>query len=165
MKKICVKIVGVILFVSSLAFGEWVSGYYRKDGTYVAGYWRTAKNSIEEDNLNYYERYKSPVKVRGYLEKDETYVNPYYRSRPNAYKFDNYSYKEGDELFNKSFSEPKKNYSQEWYIPVPEYEKDLYYKKEVSPIYNLFEDSSNDDNLFDNYKLDKSNLNDNLFDE
>ena len=31
---------------------DWVSGYYRQDGTYVAGHWRTEANETIADNLS-----------------------------------------------------------------------------------------------------------------
>jgi hypothetical protein len=31
----------------------WVNGYYRSDGTYVKGHWRTAPNLRKDDNYSY----------------------------------------------------------------------------------------------------------------
>lgn len=32
---------------------QWINGYYRKDGSYVEGHWRTAPNNTKADNLGY----------------------------------------------------------------------------------------------------------------
>lgn len=57
------------------------------------------------------------VQVGGYYRKDGTYVAPYTRSRPNAYKWDNKSYTPSEPAYNKSYSEPTKNYGSNWYTP------------------------------------------------
>ena len=126
MKKIILTLLGGLLICPSLIFAEWVNGYYRKNGTYVSGYYRSPKNSSVYDNDGYSEKYKSPIKVKKYQKKNYTEVESYYRSRPNAYKYDNYGYKENEPLFNESYSNPDKNYGSEWYTPVPSSEKNIY---------------------------------------
>ncbi|WP_341904841.1 SH3 domain-containing protein [Fluviicola taffensis] len=40
-------------YISKSSTDVWVDGYYRKNGTYVQGYWRTAPNETEKDNFSY----------------------------------------------------------------------------------------------------------------
>lgn len=47
------RIITLVLLLSSIASAEWVQGYYKANGTYVQGYYRTDRNSIEEDNYSY----------------------------------------------------------------------------------------------------------------
>ncbi|PJB22208.1 MAG: hypothetical protein CO114_01285 [Euryarchaeota archaeon CG_4_9_14_3_um_filter_38_12] len=154
MKKAILILLGGLLICPSLIFAEWVNGYYRKNGTYVSGYYRSPKNSSVYDNHSYSEKYKSPVKVEKYQKKNYTEVESYYRSRPNAYKYDNYSYKEKEPLFNKSYSNPDKNYGSEWYTPVTSYEKNIYYQKDTydtnDSLNSLPSKTYNYDTLFDN---------------
>lgn len=49
-----VLIVVILFFLSSTAFAAvYVKGYYRKDGTYVRGHYRSNPNSIVTDNWSY----------------------------------------------------------------------------------------------------------------
>ncbi len=43
----------LVLVATSLCFAEWVSGYTRKDGTYVNGYNRSDSNGTVRDNYSY----------------------------------------------------------------------------------------------------------------
>ncbi len=65
------------------------------------------------------------VSVRGYFRSDGTYVRPHVRSNPNAFKFDNYSWRPSQGLYNRSYYNPTKNYSSDWY--KPSYITDPYY--------------------------------------
>src|SRR6266478_3691399 len=56
-----------LLLTSALAAqADWVSGYTRRDGTYVMPYYRTPANGIPYDNLSY----------RGYPSQQPGYVSP-----------------------------------------------------------------------------------------
>ena len=78
-----------------------VNGYYRKDGTYVRSYYRSAPSGttaarappassagrVAENGSYYGQTSKATgrpktVRVRGYYRKDGTYVRGHYRSRP-----------------------------------------------------------------------------------
>ncbi len=46
-------LISILLFIVvfiGISFGEWVNGYFRKDGTYVPGYWRSSPNQNRWDN-------------------------------------------------------------------------------------------------------------------
>lgn len=99
----------------------YVSGYTKKDGTRVSGYYRGCGSSNStsssdsftttyySDNNNYYgssrivNLYKGKnfvgktdsdklVYVKSYYRKDGTFVRPHYRTYPNSYLNDNFSY-------------------------------------------------------------------------
>lgn len=57
------------------------------------------------------------VQVDGYYRKNGTYVAPHTRSAPNAYQWDNKSYTPSQPAYNESYSQPTKNYSNDWYTP------------------------------------------------
>ncbi|MCM3132546.1 hypothetical protein M3629_07095 [Paenibacillus polysaccharolyticus] len=101
---------------------KYVKGYYRKDGTYVSGYWRgsgsssssysystspgrntepvtgTSFNQMLVVNLYKGTTYEKSIStsnlvfVQGYYRKDGTYVRPHYRTTPNDFLTDNFSY-------------------------------------------------------------------------
>src|SRR6266516_397803 len=48
------------------AQADWVSGYFRRNGTYVAPYYRTPANGIPYDNLSY----------RGYPSQQPSSISP-----------------------------------------------------------------------------------------
>lgn len=51
MKKLIFSILILILFTTFVyAQDVWVDGYYRSDGTYVRGHWRSAPNQYRWDN-------------------------------------------------------------------------------------------------------------------
>lgn len=70
---------GVLLLFASTVAAEWVSGYTRKDGTYVQGYQRSERNSTKTDNYgpstNYYD------KANPYLRDSDKDGIPNYRDR------------------------------------------------------------------------------------
>ena len=41
------------LFLSFVCADVWVNGYYKKNGTYVQGYWRSDPDSDPTNNFNY----------------------------------------------------------------------------------------------------------------
>jgi len=52
MKKVLFFVLVLCLFATSV-FAEYVSGYYRKNGTYVKGYNRSDRNATVRDNYSY----------------------------------------------------------------------------------------------------------------
>lgn len=69
-------------FVCTTVFAEWVSGYYRSDGTYVSGYNRSSPNSTVTDNYSFKDNYNP------YTGKTGT---NYYRSSPSSPYYNPYS--------------------------------------------------------------------------
>jgi len=110
----------LFLLVSvNMAFAQvYVNGYYRSDGTYVKGHYRTSPDGNPYNNYsfpgnynpntgkitggnkstylkNYYDNNSSSgsrVWVDGYYRKDGTYVRGHYRTKPDGIKSNNYSY-------------------------------------------------------------------------
>jgi hypothetical protein len=74
------------------------------------------------------------VSVRGYFRSNGTYVRPHVRSNPNALKYDNYSWRPSQGLYNKSFFNPTKNYSSDWYTPSYITDSDYYIGKMLKVI-------------------------------
>ena len=56
----------LMLTTAFAAQADWVSGYTRRDGTYVMPYYRTPANGIPYDNLSY----------RGYPSQQPGYISP-----------------------------------------------------------------------------------------
>ena len=61
-----IALLAAILTTAAAAHADWVGGYFRSSGTYVAPYYRTPANSIPYDNLSY----------RGYPSQQPGYVSP-----------------------------------------------------------------------------------------
>jgi len=107
------------LFLSFVSADVKVSGYYRKDGTYVQGYWRSDPDSNPYNNWsfpgnvnpytgkvasgnpetylrNYYDSNNSDIYanvwVSGYYRKDGTYVMGHWRSTPDGNPYNNWSF-------------------------------------------------------------------------
>jgi len=107
------------LFLSFVSADVKVSGYYRKDGTYVQGYWRSDPDSNPYNNWsfpgnvnpytgnvasgnpetylrNYYDSNDSDIYanvwVSGYYRKDGTYVMGHWRSAPDGNPYNNWSF-------------------------------------------------------------------------
>lgn len=62
MKKLVLLVLALFVFTASTYAGDvWVNGYYRSDGTYVRGHYRSSPNQYRYDNYgpsqNDYERY------------------------------------------------------------------------------------------------------------
>ncbi len=122
-KRIIISTILILIIFSlffSLAFADVkVSGYYRKDGTYVQGYWRSSPDSDPTNNFSYpgnvnpytgkvatgnpetyLKNYYGPdsytsstdVWVSGYYCKDGTYVMGHWRSRPDGNPYNNWSF-------------------------------------------------------------------------
>ena len=122
-KRIIILAIFILIIFSlflSLAFADvHVSGYYRENGTYVQGYWRSSPDSDPTNNFsypgnvnpytgkvatgnpetylkNYYgsDSYNSSadVWVNGYYLKDGTYVMGHWRSAPDGNPYNNWSF-------------------------------------------------------------------------
>lgn len=64
MKKLILTAVMVLAFISTaMAADCWVNGYYRSNGTYVQGYYRSCPDS---DRSNNYGRGKGSIRQRDY---------------------------------------------------------------------------------------------------
>ena len=59
-------VLAAVLTTAAAARAEWVGGYFRSSGAYVAPYYRTPANSIPYDNLSYH----------GYPSQQPGYVSP-----------------------------------------------------------------------------------------
>jgi hypothetical protein len=44
----------ILLFTATSIFAGYVNGYYKKNGTYVQGYYRADSNKTVKDNYSYY---------------------------------------------------------------------------------------------------------------
>jgi len=122
-KRIIISAILILIIFSlflSLAFADvHVRGYYRKNGTYVQGYWRSSPDSDPTNNFsypgnvnpytgkvatgnpetylkNYYgsDSYNSSadVWVNGYYRKNGTYVMGHWRSSPDGNPYNNWSF-------------------------------------------------------------------------
>lgn len=49
----CISIVLFLSVFSSTTNAGWVNGYYRRDGIYVQGYWRSDPNGLKYDNYSW----------------------------------------------------------------------------------------------------------------
>jgi len=74
-----------LLFLSFVYADVWVNGYYKKNGTYVQGHWRSSPDSDPTNNFSY------PGNVNPYTGKvapgnPETYLKNYpnYSNKPNV---------------------------------------------------------------------------------
>jgi hypothetical protein len=92
-----------ILTTSLAARADWVSGYFKSNGSYVAPYYRSDHGSSSGCSSysgsssgyvyrNPYAAYPS-VSVNGYYRGTGTYVAPYVRTAPNDTVTDNLSYR------------------------------------------------------------------------
>jgi hypothetical protein len=107
--KILALALGVLASAVS-AKADWVSGYFRNNGTYVAPYYRSpslGSRSCSPTPMPYYGSsmssrgyvYRNPyaaepsVSVHGYFRSNGTYVQPYVRTAPNGILEDNLSYR------------------------------------------------------------------------
>lgn len=94
MKKLLILLVIVLSGLTAAAQVNqnqiWVDGYYRSDGTYVEGHYRTAPNNTTEDNLKQnpgqvYPPTQSPPQLDGgaviYDQNTATYPTQVYQKR------------------------------------------------------------------------------------
>ncbi len=71
-KRFNIIIILICLCVSiSSLYAPWVNGYYRRNGTYVQGYWRTKPNAYKWDNRNF-NKWNSPYITDWY---NQSYFN------------------------------------------------------------------------------------------
>ena len=63
----------------NLIYAEWVSGYYRKNGTYVSGYYSLDSNNTVRDNYSYKGNINPYTGSTG---------SNYYRSSPSSEYYD-----------------------------------------------------------------------------
>jgi hypothetical protein len=67
---ICLLVIATTVFAQQ---DVWVNGYYRKDGTYVEGYYRTAPNSTKYDNYSTQGNINPYTGKPGWINPDGTY--------------------------------------------------------------------------------------------
>ena len=83
MKKLIALLLAIsFLLTTTLAYAEYVRGYYRSNGTYVQGYNRSDRNATVRDNYSY------KGNVNPYTGKTGT---NYYRNSPSSEYYDPYS--------------------------------------------------------------------------
>lgn len=81
MKKIWLMIMWVTLASSAFAFNSYQNGYYRQDGTYVEGHYRSRSNHTNHDNYSTQGNYNPYTGQQG--------------SRARDYSIDAYNYGSG----------------------------------------------------------------------
>lgn len=71
----------VLCFAASAVSAGWVSGYFRQDGTYVPGYYRSDPNNTVTDNYSFYGNlnpYTGAIGTnRYYSAPSSPYYNPF----------------------------------------------------------------------------------------
>ena len=154
-KRITISIILILiifsLFLSFVSADVKVSGYYRKDGTYVKEYWRSSPDSDPTNNFsypgnvnpytgkvatgnpetylkNYYDSdsYNSSanVWVSGYYRKDGTYVMGHWRSSPDGNPYNNWSFPGNINPYNKIIATGKsETYFKNYYNHIISYKK------------------------------------------
>ena len=71
---------------------HYVNGYYRSDGTYVQGHYRTNPNSTNRDNYTTKPNVNPWTGKKGYIEPDNNYVPTYNYSTPLYNSTPSYDY-------------------------------------------------------------------------
>ena len=73
------------LFLSFVSANVWVNGYYKKNGTYVQGHWRSSPDSDPTNNFSYLGNV-NPYTGKVAPGNPETYLKNYpkYSSKPNV---------------------------------------------------------------------------------
>lgn len=81
---ICLMLLIVLVFSSGVYASEWVNGYYRSNGTYVQGYWRSSPDGNPYNNYSYPGNYNL---YTGKMAKgnQQTYLNHYYNKPSTTY--------------------------------------------------------------------------------
>tara|TARA_B000000557_G_C20609602_1_gene373254 strand:+ start:163 stop:483 length:321 start_codon:yes stop_codon:yes gene_type:complete len=84
MKKIILPFLFVLFLFPSNLYAEWVNGYFKSNGTYVEGYFRSDRNNTVTDNYSYYGNtnpYTGSVGTNKYYDNPTSeYYDPYYDS-------------------------------------------------------------------------------------
>jgi hypothetical protein len=83
MKKIIIAIAAFVVFGASQADAEWVRGYLRRDGTYVAPHQRTTPDHNPYNNYDYPGNY-NPNSGRTTAGNPDTYLDRYYNDRRHS---------------------------------------------------------------------------------
>lgn len=92
MRGVITGLVVALLSVGTVS-AEWVSGYLRKDGTYVSGYYRSDRNDSPYDNYSYPGNY-NPNTGRVTSGDQDAYLERYYnKSKSSTYDSDDYTVK------------------------------------------------------------------------
>ena len=82
------------LFFTTLSFAQsqvWVDGYYRSNGTYVQGHYRTEKNHTVNDNWTTRGNVNPHTGKAGTLPRSTSYPNTYYKPVSSPYTTPTYS--------------------------------------------------------------------------
>lgn len=80
LSKFIIVLIAIFTLATSVAFADvWVNGYYRDNGTYVEGYWRSSPDSDPTNNYSY------PGNTNPYTGvvapgNPNTYLNNYYKA-------------------------------------------------------------------------------------
>lgn len=77
MKKILLTIATASIVAASAFADTWVSGYYRSDGTYVQGHYRSSPNQYKYDNYSTWGNVNPYTGEKGYQYKSECQYNSY----------------------------------------------------------------------------------------
>jgi hypothetical protein len=89
MKKLIVLLITVIILTGwSLSFAKdvWVNGYYKSNGTYVEGHYRTAPDNNTYNNYSTYPNINPYTGKRGTVKPNSnSYGNSYGNSYSNPY--------------------------------------------------------------------------------
>ena len=105
MKILLSTLIGFFLFLTfaySVSAG-WVNGYYRSNGTYVQGYWRTEPNYYKYDNYSFDNDWND-------IYNDKSWYRDYgYDPEPLDNDYPNYSY------WNNSYDYDDYDYDYDWY--------------------------------------------------
>ncbi|WP_418990163.1 hypothetical protein [Alistipes sp.] len=73
MKKLLLVLCGMMLIPVLTCAQEYVKGYYRKDGTYVQGHYRSKKNDTNHDNYATKQNKNPYTGKKGTIPKDYSY--------------------------------------------------------------------------------------------
>ena len=121
----------VCLFLASIttiAFADvWVRGYYRKNGTYVSGHWRS------DPDGNPYNNWSFPGNINPHTGKvatgnPSTYLKNYYKWK-SSYKYYRSHY--NDQEFNKWLNDMKNNEQfEEWLTQYKKEQEEFKQKQE-----------------------------------
>lgn len=76
MKKLLLAAAAFSIFASSALADQWVNGYTRRDGTYVAGHWRSSPNSTKADNWSTYPNVNPYTGKQGTKKADDGWLKP-----------------------------------------------------------------------------------------
>ncbi|PZM86328.1 hypothetical protein DLH72_01165 [Candidatus Gracilibacteria bacterium] len=110
MKKLFTLIVSIMILLGTSieAFADtWVNGYYKKNGTYVQGHWRSDRNGSKYDNWSTKGNY-NPYTGKAGTHKVDGYSNyNYYTPSYNSYN----NYNSYTPSYYNSYSTPTYNYS------------------------------------------------------